>query len=165
MRVLSFACLVSSLAMTSLAKNIHASLIDIDTKGVLITGAAGSGKTSLMLHLHRRCHYAKLSSHIISDDQTLLEEDKGQLIGYVPPALTGKIEVRGFGIVEREQALYKSRIVLCIQLGDEKDVLRHWDSQYEKMGEIELKKLFLSTANLDAAANAVFAALGMPLWA
>ncbi|WP_053998238.1 HPr kinase/phosphorylase [Ahrensia marina] len=150
--------------MTGLPKNIHASLIEIEAKGVLIMGPSGSGKTSLMLHLYRRCRAADLSAHIISDDQTLLEEEQGQLIGYVPPALRGKIEIRGFGIVEREQVFHSAEIVLCIQLGEEKDVVRYWDAQYEKIGDYELKKLHLSTANLDAAANAVFAALDIPLW-
>ncbi|WP_051540846.1 HPr kinase/phosphorylase [Ahrensia sp. 13_GOM-1096m] len=149
--------------MTASPKNIHANLIDIDAKGVLIKGEAGSGKTTLMLHLYRRCLSAGVPVHIISDDQTLLEEQNGQLMGRVPPTLAGKIEIRGLGIVNREQTLSHSKIELCVTLDREEIMLRYWDSQFEKIGNFEVKKLCLSSANNEAAGNAVLAALNLPL--
>lgn len=150
--------------MTQLPKNIHASLICIETKGVLIAGPSGCGKTTLLMHLYRRCHYANIDVHIVSDDQTLLDEQHGALMGDVPPALAGKIEVRGYGIVKHGQHLNRSRIELYVQLGSQNEVLRYWDSNYETFGANPVKKLVLSAENLDAAGNAVFAALDLPLW-
>lgn len=59
---------------------VHGSLINLDGKGILITGPCWSGKTSLTLGL-----LEKLNATFISDGNTLLSYEDGSLNGYYLP--------------------------------------------------------------------------------
>ena len=150
--------------MASVSQNFHAGLIAIDGRGVLITGASGAGKTTLMLHLYRRCIHAKTTAHLVSDDQVLLEAADGRLIGRVPPGLSGRIEIHGFGIVAHPQSVGRTPIDLTVSLSRNEDVVRFWDEHYASFLGIQIKQLTLAAGNIEACGNAVFAALGQPLW-
>ena len=76
------------------AESLHASTVAIDGRAVLITGLSGSGKSDLALRLLDR------GFTLVSDDQTLVKRDGSRLIASAPPAIAGKLEVRGIGIVE-----------------------------------------------------------------
>ena len=80
------------------AETLHASTVAIHGRAVLITGPSGSGKSDLALRLLDR------GFTLVSDDQTLVRRDGGRLIASAPPSIAGKLEVRGIGIVEIEQA-------------------------------------------------------------
>jgi serine kinase of HPr protein (carbohydrate metabolism regulator) len=80
------------------AETLHASTVAIGGRAVLITGPSGSGKSDLALRLLDR------GFKLVSDDQTLVRRDGGRLIASAPPSIAGKLEVRGIGIVEIEQA-------------------------------------------------------------
>ena len=80
------------------AETLHASTVAIDGRAVLITGPSGSGKSDLALRLLDR------GFKLVSDDQTLVRRDGGRLVASAPPSIAGKLEVRGIGIVEIEQA-------------------------------------------------------------
>lgn len=79
---------------------IHASCVIIGTLGLLIRGRSGSGKSMLSDFLveaaAERGHFAAP----VSDDRTYLTARGGLLVAYPPPAIAGKHEVRGFGIVD-----------------------------------------------------------------
>ncbi len=85
---------------------IHATAIAVGNRGVLIRGSSGSGKSDLAL----RCLGLTPSTilpdmvKLVSDDQVILSNDSNraspQLIATAPPALRGKLEVRGLGILE-----------------------------------------------------------------
>jgi serine kinase of HPr protein (carbohydrate metabolism regulator) len=77
---------------------IHASTVAIDGRAVLITGPSGSGKSDLALRLLDR------GFTLVSDDRTLVRRDGDRLIATAPPSIAGKLEIRGIGIVEMEQA-------------------------------------------------------------
>jgi serine kinase of HPr protein (carbohydrate metabolism regulator) len=80
--------------------NEHCSVVQIDGSGVMITGRSGSGKTSLALGLLEAFSASGKSAHFICDDQALLEERDGVLIAHAPKALAGRLELRGYGIIE-----------------------------------------------------------------
>lgn len=63
---------------------------------MLITGPSGSGKSDLALRLLDR------GFTLVSDDQTVVRRDGDRLLASAPPTITGKLEVRGIGIVEME---------------------------------------------------------------
>lgn len=76
-----------------MTERIHATAVAIGDRAVLITGRSGSGKSDLALRLIDR------GAMLISDDQTELEHDAGQLFASPPASIAGKMEVRGIGIV------------------------------------------------------------------
>ena len=76
---------------------IHATTVAIGGAAVLLLGPSGSGKSDLALRLIDR------GATLVSDDYTLLTALDGQLIANAPPTISGKIEVRGLGIVALER--------------------------------------------------------------
>jgi len=80
------------------AETLHASTVARDGRAVLISGPSGSGKSDLSLRLLDRGFV------LVSDDQTIVKKDGARLLATAPPAIAGKLEVRGIGIVEMERA-------------------------------------------------------------
>jgi hypothetical protein len=72
---------------------IHASCVAIDGRGVLLTGASGSGKSDLALRLIDR------GARLIGDDGVLVEARGRQLYARSGPNIEGQMEVRGLGIL------------------------------------------------------------------
>ncbi|MFN3129606.1 HPr kinase/phosphorylase [Roseibium sp.] len=97
------------------AKNIHANCVVIGTKGLLIRGKSGSGKSSLseaILEAARsRGHFAAL----VADDRVLLNGETGRLLAEPPKVLKGLMEVRGCGIV-RAEFLRQAQVHLIVDL-------------------------------------------------
>lgn len=77
---------------------LHATSLLIDGRALLIAGRSGSGKSDLALRLVDR------GAELLSDDYTRLERRGDVLIATAPPAIAGKMEVRGIGIVELPHA-------------------------------------------------------------
>ena len=78
------------------AETIHATSVAIDGRAVLISGPSGAGKSDLALRLLDR------GFTLVSDDRTIVRREGGRLIASAPPAIAGKLEIRGIGIVEME---------------------------------------------------------------
>lgn len=89
---------------------IHASLMSVDGKGVLLTGKSGSGKSDLLLRF-----IAGKNAVLVADDVVELQSYQGEIIGRAPLNLRGLLEVRGVGIVRCEY-LSESRINLVVRL-------------------------------------------------
>ena len=77
-------------------QNYHACLIQLEGRGVLISGRSGAGKTSLMLGLLEAAQQKNQSVNFVSDDQVILTAENGKLIGSAPIAIAGKVEIFGF---------------------------------------------------------------------
>ncbi len=77
--------------------------------GVLIRGASGSGKSDLALRL------IDAGASLVADDYCEAEALAGRLVVRPPPAIAGKLEVRGFGIVELDH-LPSTTIGLIVDL-------------------------------------------------
>ena len=78
--------------------SLHATAVAVAGSGVLIRGAAGSGKSSLALAL---IEDPRGDSKLVADDRVVLAAQAGALLASVPDTLQGLIEVRGVGIVHR----------------------------------------------------------------
>ncbi len=91
---------------------IHAGCVAIGGRGILILGPSGAGKSDLAIRLIDR------GAMLVSDDYTQLRVDDGQLIASPPTTIKGKIELRGVGIVEREN-LAEAPVALAIDLGSQ----------------------------------------------
>lgn len=72
---------------------LHATCIAIGGRGVLLTGAPGSGKSDLALRLIDR------GATLVGDDGVVLEARNGTLHARSGPNIEGQIEVRGLGII------------------------------------------------------------------
>jgi len=82
----------------SLPDTVHASAALVGEKGVLIRGASGSGKSSLVLAL---IDDDPARNALVADDRVALAVANGRLLAAAAPGLKGLIEVRGQGILPR----------------------------------------------------------------
>lgn len=77
----------------------HATALVIGEKGVLLTGASGAGKSALAERLVAEARARGLFARLIGDDRIALAVEKGRLIASCHPAIQGRIERRGIGII------------------------------------------------------------------
>lgn len=66
--------------------------------GVLLIGASGKGKSQTALSLINECRWQR--TRLVADDCVILRSDGESLLASPPEALTGKVELRGFGPIE-----------------------------------------------------------------
>jgi hypothetical protein len=79
---------------------IHASAVLVGSRAVLIRGASGSGKSSLVLALLAAGKRGELPlARLVADDRVHLDAVNGRLVARAPSALAGLIEMRGHGPV------------------------------------------------------------------
>ena len=79
--------------MTTTQTTMHATCVAYGNAALLITGASGTGKSSLALSL------IGLGATLIADDQVILENRESVLIARCPPPISGMIEARGVGLL------------------------------------------------------------------
>jgi HPr kinase/phosphorylase len=77
---------------------IHASVVAVGGLGVLIRGESGAGKSDLALRL------IDAGGILVADDYCETEVVGNHLVARAPASISGKLEVRGFGIVEMTHA-------------------------------------------------------------
>lgn len=93
---------------------IHATTIALHGRGVVILGASGTGKSALALQL------MALGCDLVADDQTELSLEPQGLIARCPEAIKGKIEARGFGILNAK-AVTQASVICAVDLNTEED--------------------------------------------
>ncbi|MEM8631539.1 MAG: HPr kinase/phosphatase C-terminal domain-containing protein [Pseudomonadota bacterium] len=95
----------------------HASAVAFGSRGVLVFGPSGSGKSSLCLSL------MALGADLISDDRVLVSKRDAALWLSPPAAMQGKVEARGVGILSAAHVC-EVPLVLAVDMGKtEKDRL------------------------------------------
>src|SRR5947209_227017 len=78
---------------------IHATALAIRETGILIRGASGSGKSRLALELIGEASRRGLFARLVGDDRIAIAARAGRLIARGHPAIAGRIESRGEGIL------------------------------------------------------------------
>lgn len=73
---------------------VHATCVLVGTGGILLRGDSGAGKSDLALRLIDR------GAKLVADDQTLLTRTPNGLQATAPEPLSGRMEVRGVGIIQ-----------------------------------------------------------------
>ena len=91
---------------------VHATTVAKDGRAVVIAGRSGSGKSDLALRLIDRGFV------LVSDDQTLVQKSGDRLIASAAPTIEGKLEVRGVGIIEVDNAA-TAAVSLWVDLSSE----------------------------------------------
>jgi len=72
---------------------LHATCVAINNSAVLITGAAGVGKSDLALRLMDG------GAQLVADDQVELKNEQGKLWASPPATIAGLMEVRHVGLI------------------------------------------------------------------
>ena len=85
--------------MTDAGNNIHATAVVIGTRGLILVGPSGAGKTALALALMATGKERGLFAAMISDDQVFISNRNGSIIARRPPAIAGLAEIRGAAVV------------------------------------------------------------------
>jgi HPr kinase/phosphorylase len=97
--------------VTTLALGLnHASCADYHGYSLLILGASGSGKSTVLVEL------MALGATLVSDDQTDLFIDGDRLCARAPDRLSGLVEIRGVGIVPIQSVQSVGDIQLVVDL-------------------------------------------------
>jgi HPr kinase/phosphorylase len=79
---------------------VHASVVLVGARAVLIRGPSSSGKSRLALDLIDTARTGRLRfARLVADDRVHLEPVNGRLLARPAGALAGLIEVRGIGIL------------------------------------------------------------------
>lgn len=99
----------------------HGVLMRVDNTGVLITGKAGSGKSSLALALLHQNH------QLIADDIIEFQQHAQRIIGQSPPLLKGLLHQREIGLLNVSKLFGLSAILEQSVL----DVVIHLDSEFQ----------------------------------
>ncbi|WP_421729960.1 HPr kinase/phosphorylase [Brevundimonas sp.] len=81
-------------------------------RGVLLTGPSGAGKSDMALRLIGR------GWRLVADDYSLVWRSADALYAAAPPAIAGRIEARGIGIVPAP-CIGLARMVLLVECGHE----------------------------------------------
>lgn len=90
----------------------QASCVVIGGRGLLIEGAPGTGKSSLVLALLDR------GAQLVGDDSLLIEARCGRLVAQPHPETTGLLEVRNLGLI-RQPVQKEAAIALVLRLEDD----------------------------------------------
>jgi serine kinase of HPr protein (carbohydrate metabolism regulator) len=122
--------------------SIHATAVAIAGQGVLLIGKSGSGKSDLALRLIDR------GAQLVSDDYTAVSVRSGRLIAAAPPTISGKLEIRGLGIVDIEPSP-AVHVALVVHLDQPLERFPLADMRYEIMG-ISLASLSLAAHEASA---------------
>ena len=119
--------------------------------GVLITGTSGSGKSLLALRILREQTMDWQKAELISDDQVLLKEQNGAIIASPPKTIAGKIELRGFGIIEDVAYVSNTPINLLAKISDKDMIERMPEDEYEIIMGLKIKRILLPKDNFSHA--------------
>lgn len=144
----------------------HATVVEIDNRGVLVRGHSGSGKTLLALELLSRCRAAGIASALIADDYAYLSRDakSGLLRAAAPEGIEGRVELRGFGIAELGDTRWKPHtgLALAVSLVTPAKAERVADPERRAVFEgVALPELACPERQPLSAAYAVFGWLGL----
>ena len=78
---------------------VHATAVAIGETGVLIRGVSGAGKSKLALAMLAEAGRKGLFARLICDDRVRLSLSGGRLLAHAHPAIAGRVEQRGEGIL------------------------------------------------------------------
>ncbi len=94
-----------------MTSQVHGTCVAIAGIGVLLRGPSGSGKSDLALRLIDR------GAQLVADDRVTLQREEDGIVASAPPALAGRIEVRGLGVA-RLPSVARARLGVVIDLVD-----------------------------------------------
>jgi len=126
--------------------HLHATCVSISGTGVLIRGASGSGKSDLALRLIDQ------GAELVSDDYCEVTVESGRVMAAAPATISGKLEVRGFGIV-RLAHIEKVAVGLIVDLSEPDSIERLPETTTTTIENIAVPWMQLAPFTASAAAK------------
>jgi serine kinase of HPr protein (carbohydrate metabolism regulator) len=143
---------------------VHASALVIGEAGVLIRGASGSGKSSLVMAILDAARRSNLFARLVADDRVELHVAGDRLLACPHPAIAGLIEERGTGILPRphEACARISCVVDLVPAGaPSRDRMPGLADLTTDIGEISLRRIALpAEMPSETAARRILAVFG-----
>ncbi len=137
-------------------QNRHCTVVSINGFGILIEGQSGSGKTSLALGLLERAEARSLPATFVTDDQAFLESRSGKLIAKAPDEIAGKVEIRGFGILNMPHS-DEAPIHLVVKLVPDDTIKRMPDRKTTSLCGMEIPSLDVPIMHEQQSVRIIFA--------
>ncbi|MEM8688582.1 MAG: HPr kinase/phosphatase C-terminal domain-containing protein [Pseudomonadota bacterium] len=138
-------------------KHLHGTCLAVGTRGVLLIGPPGSGKSDLALRLldqpGRGAGGDLVTTRLVADDQVIVRRLGEHLLASAPPALKGLIEVRGLGLLS-SQALDEVVLKTVLRLVPDGEPERMPGPDFERMEVLGLALPVLEIAPFQASAPA-----------
>jgi HPr kinase/phosphorylase len=125
----------------TLSPSVHASVVLVGSRAVMIRGPSGSGKSRLAFALLQAAEDGRLAfARLVSDDRTRLAVVHQRLLAMPVPELAGLIEIHGAGI---KQVPYEPMAVVSMVVDLSADATRMPDhaSQTATIAGILLPRL------------------------
>ena len=144
--------------------NVHAGVVLLGDRGVLISGRSGVGKSTLALALIDAVRAQGRFAALVADDRVLLRSCRGRVLATAPAPIAGLIELYGLGPVT---LAHEPRAVvdLVVRLVDADSAPRYQEQASGDLLGIRLPHLDLTKRNAVSAAAAIMARLALPPFA
>ena len=123
---------------------LHASAVAFDGRAALLTGASGSGKSSLALEL------IALGGVLVADDQVEINVREEGVWLSAPQPLAGRIEARGIGVLTAPHETAPHPLHLILDL-DQTETDRIPPRRTRSLSGVSLPLLFRANASPPAA--------------
>jgi HPr kinase/phosphorylase len=110
--------------LTERRELVHGTCVAFGSRAALLRGGSGAGKSDLALRFIALPLDGGLEPRLVADDQVWVEaRNLSELVASAPPAIAGKLEVRGLGIMQVPY-LASAQLVFAVDLVRAEDVPR-----------------------------------------
>ena len=145
--------------MADRSDNLHGCALVLGDRGVIVTGASGSGKTALALALVARGLDRGRFAALVADDRVDVTVRFGRLLCSAPEAIAGLVEIRGRTprAVEIEP---RAVVDLLVRLVPESAAPRYAEDATQDVLGVAVPCLALAERNVNGAIAAIASVLG-----
>lgn len=122
---------------------VHATAVLVGRDAVLFRGPSGSGKSRVALELVAAAAAGGGFAALIGDDRVALAACGGRLVARPAPALAGRVEVRGVGILETDHEAAGVVALVVDFVSDPPDRVPASEDRHEMIEGVVLPRLEL----------------------
>jgi len=143
---------------------VHGTCVALGGDCALLRGAPGAGKSDLALRfLFLPSEALPGRPALVADDQVILRRGDGSILASCPRALSGKIEVRGIGIVKAPATTPEARLTLIADLDSASEIPRFPEGdRWETVLDVPVRHILLNPFELSAPLKLALALQNFP---
>lgn len=127
-------------------ERVYGTCIAINGRAILFRGPSASGKSDLALRV------VEAGGQLVADDQTLLTREHDTLVATSPETISGRIEIRGIGILP-VPAVRRAPLSLVMDLVPSEQIERFPDPRCCQYLGIDVPLLNIAPFEVSAAAK------------